>query len=252
MKASVARWRVGASPGTVGFTLIELLVVIAIIAILAAMLLPALAQAKARALRIKCISNQRQIAVAFHLYTQDSTDHFPAHDGWATTGGKKGVLPSGADNEFGGTVSETNRPLNAYVKALEVFACPADKGDPLVPTTATAYEGWGNSYLTQWSMDTFRTKHLTGDSLSPMGSAAATPMKTSEVGQKPSTKIIQGDWPWHGNRNENNPRTVWHSYRGKRIEIMLFGDTHIEAFTFPKELDGWAAFPAPDLAFRWW
>lgn len=214
------------------FTLIELLVVIAIIAILAALLFPVFARAKAAAKKTACISNLRQIGQSFALYMGDYDDYFPrgidpvdkyrpeiwdSHSEWADQ------LP------FMPLLSDVLQP---YIKNHEIFHCPADSGTMCVdnnwplqlPASPSLFQVYGSSYF-------YRTE---------IAFRQASQTSLQELAR--TNVLFDAAGNWHPNASRLEPtddwNTVWNKLRDYRYNVM-YGDFHVKHVTYDQLQGNW-------------
>jgi prepilin-type N-terminal cleavage/methylation domain-containing protein/prepilin-type processing-associated H-X9-DG protein len=145
-------------PAGAGFTLVELLVVVAILAVLAALLLPALAGAREKSRQGACVSNLRQIGLAARLYMDDHEGSlFHHHEGWVLDDGTQvDSLPSSLGGVAGGGMgnSQAEKPwiiiFQPYLRSRQVGFCPSDRTprSRFLATDLAGYNG-GISQLSQ-------------------------------------------------------------------------------------------------------
>jgi prepilin-type N-terminal cleavage/methylation domain-containing protein len=195
-----------------GFTLIELLVVIAIIAILAGLLLPALARAKAKAKRIQCVNQEKQMGIAFFMWATDHDDKFPWK--WPTaeggtlaslSGGSPPVALASSSSSIAQVTPPTDwidnfRACSNEMVTPKILVCPADDEKTVVEKWAFA-SGDTASYF-----------------YSPQGD------KT-----KPETIII-GDRNIDGGQSLYDPS--WSIYLGSSIDISCNPKLHTRNSNF--------------------
>jgi prepilin-type N-terminal cleavage/methylation domain-containing protein len=217
-----------------GFTLIELLVVIAIIAILAALLLPALAKAKEQAKIAQCLSNIRQVGMASVLYLGDFNDRYPPKT--TRNGGVTQTSWLGQSGMLGGysSITAAERWLTPYLvkdnpnSKVDVARCPSDKQSPADPLTGrSTFEDYGTSYMA----NLYYPEGTGNPIIYTLNVNDSRSIKASDL-SKPARFVVFTAWGayhvgWYSENISTQPllaMMMWHqkSYRWNT----LFGDGH--------------------------
>ncbi len=234
-----------------GFTLIELLVVVAIILILAGLLLPELAKGRERAIRVACISNERQLGLALRMYA-DETGSYPGH-----------YLK--AEPLEGSLIVWPARTLPYVGKNKDVYSCPANeagfrwKTNPLPGVFVGAFDGQFPFNLTgstpfSYGINDWGGCQRTTIPHNGLGSWVGDPLygETSLGRIKfPSEMIALGDSNSDGSWDTDidpvsNAKNEWPGDRHDEGANILFCDNHVENIKQAKLVE-----PAAKMRQRW-
>lgn len=213
-----------------GFTLIELLVVISIIALLVAILMPALAKAKEQAKTSYCLMNQKTLAQAFTMYASNNEDKVVSS--WTSIGAKGNSWVTGPISSNGVDLEGHMRGIRAgalypYIETVEIYRCPSDRRDkPSVPINKRAYR--------TYSMPNCIDGEAGGWTLTNVGNRDLV-TKTTQI-RHPASKYVfleesdprgmnSGSWVMSLHKEAwIDPLTVWHDDKS----TLGFADGHAE------------------------
>jgi prepilin-type N-terminal cleavage/methylation domain-containing protein/prepilin-type processing-associated H-X9-DG protein len=198
-------------PLRVGFTIVELLVVISIIAVITAILLPAVGKARAIARRTRCASNLKQIDIAMHSYLSSNDDKYPcAQDQvsidpniwlWQGRGWRSFIAP-----HLGGKINAKNP---------SVLLCPSDK------VATVKWESTSYSYSLAFYHSPEQIDNLTSDIIKDT-TKPPTAQKPTNIA-KPAGKILIGEWLSNHQQDPNDNGFGWWSGAGKRNYLFADG-----------------------------
>ncbi len=234
------------------FTLIELLVVIAIIAILAAILFPVFAQAKAAAKKAACLSNTKQIGMGLYMYLTDFDDALPMANYPNPPAGYTGPYTAFAWTDGPGI----SQPLWAdlmypYVKSYPVYACPVDSAIPLTktgqqpfPSSVPRLSYALNYYFFRPPGGQASLFNIGGGSITSIPQVASK-IFIAETGPNPNTGASFGQIP-----EIVRPDRYWGFERHLAGSNYVMADTHAKYHAMPQ---WWKTVPSatwgnPDLA----